>query len=87
MGLAGVAPPSDPTQLPLLLHLSHIQSSFLTNVACIYLWDRGEIVGVGRSLSMVGTEEGYRASRMVRGLEDIWADACSGWGSDRPQRC
>ena len=53
----------------------------------MYLWDRGEIAGAEKAPSMAGTAEGYRASRKVRGLEDIPADACSGWGSDRPPMC
>ena len=85
MDLVGVAPQDDPEPLLLLLRLSHIQSIFPAKVAYIYLLGRGEIARVTRLLSLAEIEEGYRASRMVRGRGGRLADVCSGWESDMLQ--
>jgi hypothetical protein len=82
MDLAGVAPQDDLTLLLLLLHLFHIQSSYPKIVIYSCRWGREEIVGVGRALSTEAIVAGYQASRMVRGLGDRLADACSGWELD-----
>ena len=81
-GPAAVALHGDPKPLRLLLHLSHIQSSSTKSEVCSCRVGRVATVRVEKAVSKVVIVEGYRASRMVRGLGDTLADACSGWESD-----